>query len=87
MAHPNAPARTQTVEMYVGESLSSGDSGTWYTTYVDVPAGLDDAAKTKAAENALAEQLNADGVDAAFYGVYCLNADYLDDEDGADEVQ
>ena len=77
MAHPNPPGRTEEVEMYVGIS-HGGDCGTWHTTHVDVPAGLDDDAKAAAANAALDKTLtDADDAatgDVAFFGVYCLNA-------------
>lgn len=66
---------TRPVEMYVG--LMEGDTGTWYTTYVEIPIDTPETAIETVACALLGQKLVAGTDNVAFWGVYHIPS--LDD--------
>ena len=63
--------KTRQIEVYVGESSDSGDSGAWSTMYVDIPANtLKSKIHKKAISVAYSQLRREEREDIAFVGVY-----------------
>lgn len=71
------------VEMYVGiDHAGLGQSGDWYTTYIEIPCDTPANEVAEVAEATLTRALDEEGVEnVAFVGVYNVPGDDEDDTD------
>lgn len=81
-----SPDKKRSVEMYVGEASSSGESGTWYTTYVDIPADTPEAKIREIAMERLYRELLDKNESFSFYGVYSIPPIEDNEQDGGAEA-
>ena len=63
------------VEMYFGEAGNGGDSGTWFTDYVDIPIVTPDDKVEEVAINAAKAYANENNIAYVFLGVYNITTD------------
>ena len=79
--------KTRSVEYYRCWAGDNGDSGTWDTAYIDVPADTPDDKLEQAVREAAAQVEWRDGEAPVIVGLYCSNDDDegLDDEVDGDE--
>lgn len=84
---PATGEKTRSIEMYVGVSSGGGgDTGTWATDYVEIPASTPENKIAEVAETAMRAELEKQKTERlAFVGVYCVpeeEADHDEEEDG-----
>ena len=74
------------IELYVGISWSGGDSGEWYTEYVDIPDGISEERLLIASEAAWV--LAHPGTEVAFLGIYNIpGTEFGEDDDHSETAQ
>ncbi|NIM22235.1 MAG: hypothetical protein GTN64_07455 [Candidatus Latescibacteria bacterium] len=56
--------KTREIEMYVGRGLGGGDSGDWWTTYVEIPADTPEDKIESVAKKCLLKILNKNKEDS-----------------------
>jgi len=75
--------KTRSIEMYVGKAYGGGDSGSWYTTYVEIPIDTAEEDIEEISKEILINKLRNEGDgNVAFVGLYNIPEEDIDEDYG-----
>jgi hypothetical protein len=77
---PMGKSKTRSVEYYRCWAGNNGDSGTWDTAYIDVPADTPEDRLEEAVREAVAKIDWRDGEAPVLVGLYCAGGEYDEEE-------